>query len=75
MNRGLMADCKSNGYKIAFEGAVSDEGGKGYFIPITIVDNPPDDARIVREERKCIVIMPICAPLTGPQNLDPSSHC
>nr|VWP01256.1 Glucans biosynthesis glucosyltransferase H (EC [Ganoderma boninense] len=51
MNRGLLADCKSNGYKIAFEGTVSDESGKGYFIPITVVDNPPDDARIVREEQ------------------------
>ncbi|PIL29861.1 hypothetical protein GSI_08068 [Ganoderma sinense ZZ0214-1] len=49
--KGLLADCKSKNYKIAFEGTVSDEGGKGYFIPITIVDNPPDDARIVREEQ------------------------
>lgn len=24
--------------------------GKGYFVPPTLVDNPPDDARIVREE-------------------------
>lgn len=23
---------------------------KGYFVPVTIVDNPPDDARVVREE-------------------------
>ncbi|KAI1797447.1 aldehyde dehydrogenase [Ganoderma leucocontextum] len=49
--RGLSADCKRNDYKMAFEGAVSDDGGKGFFVPISIVDNPPDDARVVREEQ------------------------
>ncbi|KAI0749868.1 aldehyde dehydrogenase [Daedaleopsis nitida] len=47
--RGLLADCKEKGYKIAYEGDTP--SGKGYFIPLTIVDNPPDDARIVREEQ------------------------
>lgn len=26
------------------------EAGKGYFFPVTIVDNPPDDAKVVTEE-------------------------
>lgn len=25
-------------------------GGEGYFVPLTLVDNPPDDARVVTEE-------------------------
>ena len=54
MSRDLMADCKARRYKIAFQGEAGAGDRKGYFIPITIVDNPPDEARIVREERECI---------------------
>ncbi|KAI0714442.1 aldehyde dehydrogenase [Cerioporus squamosus] len=48
--RGLIWDCKANGYKIAFESKVP-APGKGYYIPLVIVDNPPDESRIVREEQ------------------------
>ena len=51
--RDLIADCKTHGHKIAYEGETPRGEKKGYFIPITVVDNPPDGARIVREERKC----------------------
>lgn len=32
-------------------GGVVDKGLKGYFMPVTLVDNPPEDSRIVLEER------------------------
>ncbi|KAI0788017.1 aldehyde dehydrogenase [Fomes fomentarius] len=47
--RGILADCRKKGYKIAFESEVP--RGKGYFVPLVILDNPPDDARVVREEQ------------------------
>jgi aldehyde dehydrogenase (NAD+) len=47
--RGLIADCRDNGYRFAFEGTAPQ--GPGFFVPITIVDNPPETARIVREEQ------------------------
>ncbi|RPD61029.1 aldehyde dehydrogenase [Lentinus tigrinus ALCF2SS1-7] len=47
---GLVADCKQKGYKIAFESKVP-ACGKGYYVPLVIVDNPPDESRIVREEQ------------------------
>lgn len=46
---GLLADCRANGYAFAFEGTAPQ--GPGFFVPVTIVDNPPEDARIVREEQ------------------------
>jgi acyl-CoA reductase-like NAD-dependent aldehyde dehydrogenase len=42
-------DCAANGYTFALGGEV-DRGAKGWFIPITLVDNPPENSRIVREE-------------------------
>ncbi|EPQ53944.1 aldehyde dehydrogenase family protein, partial [Gloeophyllum trabeum ATCC 11539] len=45
----FIADCKANGYTFAVGGEI-DPNSPGYFIPITIIDNPPDDSRIVREE-------------------------
>jgi acyl-CoA reductase-like NAD-dependent aldehyde dehydrogenase len=45
----LFADVKSKGYKVPLGGTV-DESLPGNFVPITIVDNPPRDSRIVREE-------------------------
>jgi acyl-CoA reductase-like NAD-dependent aldehyde dehydrogenase len=44
----LLDDCRKNGYRILAGGDVPT--GKGYFFPVTLVDNPPDDSRIVREE-------------------------
>ncbi len=42
-------DCKAHGYKFAVGGDVS-KGRGGWFIPVTLVDNPPEDSRIVVEE-------------------------
>ena len=42
-------DCTENGYNFAIGGEV-DKNAEGWFIPITIVDNPPEDSRIVTEE-------------------------
>ncbi len=42
-------DCASNGYTFAHGGSV-DRGAAGWFIPITLVDDPPEDSRIVAEE-------------------------
>ena len=42
-------DCKAHGYKFAVGGDVSKDKG-GWFIPVTLVDNPPEDSRIVVEE-------------------------
>lgn len=46
----LIADAKDNGYKFLLGGDV-DPSGTGYYVPITILDNPPEDARIVAEEQ------------------------
>lgn len=46
----LIADCRSNGYKFLL-GEDAQTPDKGYFIPLTIIDNPPEDSRIVREEQ------------------------
>ncbi|KAH9945466.1 aldehyde dehydrogenase [Epithele typhae] len=46
----LLADCKAHGYKIAFKSEVPTDT-KGYFIPVVIFDDPPEDSRIVREEQ------------------------
>lgn len=42
-------DCIANGYRFALGGTVS-EGQTGWFVPVTLVDNPPEDSRIVQEE-------------------------
>jgi acyl-CoA reductase-like NAD-dependent aldehyde dehydrogenase len=46
--RNLLADARANNYTL-LEGKLPPEGG-GYFIPITLVDNPPDSSRVVVEE-------------------------
>lgn len=45
----LFADTRDNGYKIALGGEI-DESLEGNYVPVTIVDNPPDDSRVVKEE-------------------------
>ena len=46
----LIQDAKDNGYKF-LTGGTKDPSGTGYYVPITILDNPPEDARIVAEEQ------------------------
>lgn len=46
-----MDDCKQSGLKVIEAGQV-DTKAPGYFLPLSIVDNPPDSSRIVREERR-----------------------
>jgi len=42
-------DSKKNGYKFAV-GTDEVDKSKGYFIQPTIIDNPPNDSRIITEE-------------------------
>jgi len=42
-------DCRDNGYTFALGGEI-DESAAGWFVPITIVDNPPEDSRLMVEE-------------------------
>ncbi|WP_100260459.1 aldehyde dehydrogenase family protein [Qipengyuania seohaensis] len=46
----LIQDAKDNGYHF-LTGGDTDPSGTGYYVPITILDNPPEDARIVAEEQ------------------------
>lgn len=43
----LIEDARANGLVLLEGSAVPREG---YFVPVTLVDNPPEDARVVREE-------------------------
>lgn len=44
----LLADARANDLTLIETTDLPD--GEGYFIPITIVDNPPEDSRVVQEE-------------------------
>lgn len=46
--KNLLEDTRSEGGRFLAGGDVPE--GRGYFFPITLVDNPPDTARVVREE-------------------------
>lgn len=45
---GMIEDAQAGGLTLLRGSAVPE--GEGYFIPLTMVDNPPDDAAVVREE-------------------------
>ncbi len=45
----LIRDAKAKGYRFLTGGEPHD--GMGYFVPVTILDNPPEDSRIVQEEQ------------------------
>jgi acyl-CoA reductase-like NAD-dependent aldehyde dehydrogenase len=47
--KSLIGDIRANGYKVALGGTI-DESLPGNFVPITIVDNPPENSRVVKEE-------------------------
>ena len=44
----LLDDAKANQLTLIQGAAIPDNGG--YFVPVTIVDNPPEDSRVVQEE-------------------------
>lgn len=46
--RNLFDDVKANGQNVLLGGEIGE--GPGYFVPVTIVDNPPEDSRVVAEE-------------------------
>jgi acyl-CoA reductase-like NAD-dependent aldehyde dehydrogenase len=46
--KDLLADARAAGERFLLGGHVAQ--GTGFFVPITIIDNPPDDSRTVREE-------------------------
>ena len=46
--QSLIEDCRRQGYAF-HQGPAPEE--TGFFIPVTVVDNPPPEARIVREEQ------------------------
>ena len=43
------ADCQNKGYSFAVGGEI-DTNASGWFVPVTLVDNPPENSRIVQEE-------------------------
>ena len=45
----LIQDARDKGYNFLIGGEADDV--PGYFIPVTIIDNPPEDSRIVQEEQ------------------------
>ncbi|MYL99738.1 aldehyde dehydrogenase family protein [Novosphingobium sp. FGD1] len=45
----ILDDCKAQGFKFLTGGTVEVDK-PGYFIPVTIVDNPPELSRVVQEE-------------------------
>jgi aldehyde dehydrogenase (NAD+) len=47
--RSLIEDSRVAGHRFLIGGEPSDSDG--YFIPISLIDNPPDNSRIVREEQ------------------------
>jgi acyl-CoA reductase-like NAD-dependent aldehyde dehydrogenase len=55
----FLDDIKANGQKIVLGGEI-DASRPGYFIPVTVVDNPPEDSRIVQEEQFAPIV-PIIA--------------
>lgn len=46
--KNLVEEAKANGLK--FLTGSDSLAGKGYFVPVTIIDNPPENSRVVKEE-------------------------
>ncbi|MEU9336536.1 aldehyde dehydrogenase family protein [Streptomyces sp. NPDC048290] len=46
--REFFDDCHAQGHTFALGGEITD--GPGWFVPVTLVDNPPEDSRLVVEE-------------------------
>lgn len=47
--RALIDDSHQSGHRVIVAGTAPQ--GDGYFIPVTLIDNPPEDSRIVKEEQ------------------------
>jgi acyl-CoA reductase-like NAD-dependent aldehyde dehydrogenase len=47
--KSLVDDCRKNGFKFLTGGRI-DDSQKGYFVPVTLVDNPTEESRVVQEE-------------------------
>jgi acyl-CoA reductase-like NAD-dependent aldehyde dehydrogenase len=47
--RSTLKAIENSGTKILYQGQIP-QGSEGFFVPVTILDNPPDDARFVKEE-------------------------
>lgn len=47
--RGLIEDARTQGYDFLIGGDTIDR--RGYFLPLTLIDNPPEGSRIVQEEQ------------------------
>lgn len=47
--REFFDDCAANGYAFALGGKIEPEA-EGWFVPVTLVDNPPEDSMLVVEE-------------------------
>jgi acyl-CoA reductase-like NAD-dependent aldehyde dehydrogenase len=44
----LVEDSRFHGHRFLLGGEIPK--GKGFFFPVTLIDNPPDDSRVVKEE-------------------------
>ncbi len=47
--KSIIDDCRTQGHRFLCGGTM-DDGQDGFFIPVTMVDNPPETSRVVREE-------------------------
>ena len=47
--KGLIDDARANGQAFLVGGDIPSDQ-RGFFVPVTIVDNPPEDSRVVTEE-------------------------
>ncbi|TAL03621.1 MAG: aldehyde dehydrogenase family protein [Rhodospirillaceae bacterium] len=46
--KALLGDARASGLRFLAGGEIPE--GRGYFVPVTIIDNPPENARVVTEE-------------------------
>ncbi|KAK3320650.1 aldehyde dehydrogenase domain-containing protein [Cercophora scortea] len=49
--KGIVEDCKKNGYNIVTGGKTQAVTAKGFWLPPTIVSDPPEDSWLVQEEQ------------------------
>lgn len=47
--RALIQETQASGYRL-LAGGMPPNGQQGYFVPVTLVDDPPDEATVVRQE-------------------------